>query len=528
MSRPDRPPVRLTRVAAVGVALAFTCLPSPAVGVGPLSAEMTAKIHDYVAGALAELKVPGAAVVIVSADGIEYEEGFGTAGPNGPAVTPQTPFRVASLSKELTSIAVMQLIQSGDLELDSTVHSYVTWFGSEGSDTAEITIRNLLAHTSGWAEADGLANWIDEKADEGVLERNVRRLAATPPSHRIGQFEYSNANYDVLGYLVAVVSGMSYEDYMAEHVFAPLGMTHTHATDSAARADGLAQGYYSFFGFPIPYEIPFVRGSVPGSFVASSAEDLGHVLIAHLNDGRYGSNRVLSAAAMAQLRTPLVHPDRWNGYGWGWWSYPLWDAGHLVDGSTTSRYEVPVMLEHGGELATYAAGMLLLPEEGIGVAIVMNLNDEATPSRFYQIHPGIAQILLGGEPRLLMSYEDPLSQYGKLILGAATMLMALGFVWALRRIRRWRHNPASAPNGRSGLLRNVVLPLMVDLGVTAFAWWLVLSRSPTRDIPVILRLAPDVGLSLVLIALLGVGWGLLRTALTVQAMRLPRVVPAAA
>jgi hypothetical protein len=163
--------------------------------------------------------------------------------------------------------------------------------------------------------------------------------------------------------------------------------------------------------------------------------------------------------------------------------------------------------------------MLLLPEEGIGVVITMNLNDEATPSRFYQIHPGIAQILLGGEPRPLTSYEDPLSQYGKQILGAAAILMAVGVAWALRRIRRWRRNPASAPSGRSGLLRHVVLPLVVDLGVTAFAWWLVLSHSPTGEFPVILRFAPDIGLSLVVIAILGIGWGLLRTAVTLQTMR---------
>src|SRR3990172_7638529 len=105
--------LRPTRVAAVGLALVLACLSAPAAAKGPLSAEVTAKIHDYVANALAELKVPGAVVVIVGPEGIEYEEGFGITGPSGSPVTPQTPFRVASLSKELTSIAVMQLIQSG-------------------------------------------------------------------------------------------------------------------------------------------------------------------------------------------------------------------------------------------------------------------------------------------------------------------------------------------------------------------------------------------------------------------------------
>jgi len=513
--------LRRSRVAALGLAAVLACVAAPAVARGPLSAEMTAKIRDYVAGALAELKVPGAAVVIVGPEGIEYEEGFGSARPDGTPATPQTPFHVASLSKELTSIAVMQLIQSGDLELDATVHSYLPWFGAAGSETARITIRNLLAHTSGWSESDGLTNRIDEATDDGALERNVRRLAGIPPSHPIGQFEYSDGNYNVLGYLVAVRSGVSYEQYMAEHVFAPLEMTHTHTSDSAARADGLAQGYYPFFGIPIPYDVPFARSSVPGSFIATSAEDLGHVLIAHLNDGQYAGNRVLPPGAMAQLRTPLVHPESWNGYGWGWWSYPLWDAGHLVDAAGGSDYEVPVVVEHVGLQPTYAAGMLLLPSEGIGVDIVMNLDDQAATSRFTQIHLGIAQILLGGEPGPLIVREDPLMQNAKLLLGGAVILMALGIPWARRRVRRWRRDPASAPRGGSGLLGHVVLPLTVDLGVTAFAWWLILDRSPAKDVALIVRLAPDVGLSLAAVAVLGVGWGLLRTALTLRVMRAP-------
>jgi CubicO group peptidase (beta-lactamase class C family) len=520
--------LRSAGLAAVGLALVLACLAAPAVAKAPLPPEMNTKIHDYVAGGLAELKVPGAAVVTVGPEGIEYEEGFGITGPGGSPVTPQTPFHVASLSKELTAIAVMQLIQSGDLELEATVHSYLPWFGAANSPTALITIHDLLAHTSGWSESDGLTNRIDEATDDGALERNVRRLARIPPSHPIGQFEYSDGNYNVLGYLVAVRSGVSYEAYMAEHVFAPLQMTHTYTSDSAARAGGLAQGHYPFFGIPIPYDVPFARGSVPGSFIASSAEDLGHVLIAHLNDGQYGGERVLPPGAMAQLRTPLVHPDAWDGYGWGWWSYPLWDAGHLVDAAGGSDYEVPVVVEHVGLDSTYAAGMLLLPEEGIGVAIVMNLDDRAAPSRFTQIHLGIAQILLGREPGPLIAREDLLMQNAKLLLAGAVIAMALGVPWGLRRIRRWWHDPASAPRGRSGLLRGVVLPLTVDLGVTALAWWFVLDRSPAKDIPVIVRFAPDIALSLAAIAVLGIGWGLLRTALTLHTMRLPRGQPTGA
>jgi CubicO group peptidase (beta-lactamase class C family) len=485
-------------------------------------------VRNYVTEAMDELRIPGAAVVIVGPEEIEFAEGFGTAGPGDVAATPQTPFQIASLSKQLTAIAVMQLVDAGDLELGATVRSYVDWFGAEGSDTAMITVRDLLAHASGWTERDGLVNRAQPGNDADAIEQNVRRLAETPLSHPIGQFEYSNANYDVLGYLVAFVSGQTFEDYMAENVFAPLGMSHTHTDEAASRADGLAQGHYPFFGSPISWEIGFVRSGLPSAFIASSAEDLGHVLIAHLNDGAYAGEQVLPTAAMALLRRPLIHPDAWNGYGWGWWSYPLWDAGTLSDGAGMSQYDVPVVLEHGGSHTTFAGGMALLPEEEIGVVVLLNTDDSAAPSRVSQLHTGIAQILLGLSPGVPVSFDEPIRQYGKHLLAGVAILMALGVAWAAWRIRRWRRDPAVAPSGRRGVLLHLVLPLALDVGATAFFWWLVLDTVGIglADYPIIVHEAPDAGLALALIGVLGLGWGLLRTALTLRVLRRGSPAPA--
>ncbi len=490
---------------------------------GPLTEKTVEQIHDFASSSFDELGIPGAVVLVVDADGIVYEEGFGTADDADTPVTPTTPFHLASLSKQLTGIAVMQLIESGDLELDATVHSYLPWFGADGSDTAKITVRDLLAHASGFSEGDGLTNRSDEGTDDGALERNIRRLAEVPLSHPIGQFEYSNANYDALGYVVAVASGMSYEDYMAERVFAPLEMVDTFTSEADASAGGVAQGHYPFFGFPIAFPVGFVRGSVPSAYIASSAEDLGRVLMAHLNDGAVGDAQVLSADGMQELRRPLIHPNPWDGYGWGWWSYPLWDAGHLVDAPTGSTYDVPVILEHGGSHSTYATGMILLPDAGYGVVVLMNHNDEGAPSRFYQIHSGIAQILAGRDAPALVSYDDLLGQYGRQLLGITALLMILGVWWAFRQLRRWRRDPDSAPHGRRRMLRHVVLPLALDVGLTGLAWWLVLDRSHlgVGDYPAILHLAPDVGLAIGLIAMFGLVWGLVRTALTLRVLRAP-------
>jgi CubicO group peptidase (beta-lactamase class C family) len=497
---------RLSRILTLPVAAALL-VASPAVASGPLSAEQTDAVRAYVRDTLDKLGVPGAAVVIVGPEGIEFAEGFGKARDDGTPVTPQTPFEVASLSKQLTSIAVMQLVVAGDLSLNATVRSYIDWFGTDGSATAKVTVRDLLAQSSGFSGNQGLTNRIDDYDGDDALERNVRRLASEGPEHTTGSFEYSNANYDVLGYLIAVVSGDSYEAYMTEHVLGPLQMTHTHLTDADARADGVAQGHYLFFALPIGYDIPFVRGSVPSSFIAASAEDLGHVLIAHLNQGAYEGTEVLDAASMADLRRPLIHPDPWDGYGWGWWNYPMWEAGELKDGADISSYSVPVKLEHGGSHATFASSMLLLPEEEIGVVVLLNLNDEIASSRFYQMQNGIAQILRGHDPPPLTWYDDALAQYGRLI-GLAWVGLLVAFVaWSVRRHLRWRREPDSGPRGPWAIGWRMVVPLVIVVAQFVAFWLLVLSRGGSvTDIPRVARLSPDIGLIVIVVSLVSLAW----------------------
>jgi hypothetical protein len=194
----------------------------------------------------------------------------------------------------------------------------------------------------------------------------------------------------------------------------------------------------------------------------------------------------------------------------------------LVDAPNISAYHVPVVLEHDGSHRTYATGMILLPDAGYGVVVLMNRNDEAAPSRFYQIHTGIAQILLGQEASALVNYDDLLGQYGRQLLGVVVLLMAVGVWWALRMLRRWRRDAMAAPRGVRGLLGHLVLPLALDLFVTVLAWWLILDRSrhlTVGDYPALLHLAPDVAIAIGLIALLGLGWGLIRTALTLRVLR---------
>jgi CubicO group peptidase (beta-lactamase class C family) len=514
--------MRRTPAAAAVLTLAFL-LPgpaSPASAEGPLDPSLSEQIHDYVIGVLDDLNVPGASVVIVDVDGPVFAEGFGTAVDSGRPATPQTPFRIASISKQLTGIAAMQLVQAGDLSLSATVRDYLPWFGAEGSPTARITVRDLLAHTTGWGERDGSLAVTGTDADDGAMERNARRLADTPLTYPIGEFHYINGSYDVLGYLIGEVSGTSFEVYLQEHVLDPLQMSNTHLSQASARAGGVALGHLPFFGIQIGYEIPYSRASMPSASVAASAEDLGHVLIAHLNGGAYEGQTILSPDAVAELHEPLVETFPGHGYGWGWWSYPFYDAGSRTEGGAP-RYEAPIVLEHGGSLATFASEMVLMPEAGYGIVMLMNANDEVAPSRFYQAHLGIANLLLGNPAAGLTSYDEPVRAFGRPIAAGVPLLQLVGIGIALRRLRRWRRNPPAGAGSSRWRLRHLGLPLVVDLGVPMVLWGLFFTTSQLAPVDFlrVLPYSPDVGLALLVVAVLGLGWGLVRTALTLRVVR---------
>ena len=503
----------------LGLAVVMLALaPASVRGADPLDPDTAAAIHDYIAAELGALGVPGAAVAVVHEDAIVFAEGFGRADGDGRQVTPQTPFDLASVSKMLTAIAVFQQIEAGRLDVDDRVQEHIPWFGTDQPALAEVTVSDLLGHTSGWTTYDGIVNILDEDDGAGAIERNARRLASTPPSNDRGTFEYSNANYDLLAHLVETVAEVGFGEYLETNVFGPLGMEHSHVSREAGIEDGAARGFYPFFGVPIQYDIPFASSGLGSGFVQASAEDLARALTMHLQDGRIGGTEVLSAESVRSLERPISRPSPSDGYAGGLWVYPLYSAGSLNVEPAVTRYQVPVMLEHGGDHATTATGVLLLPDDGWGVVVLMNMNDGSVASRFHQMHYGIAAIVLGAQPGPSVAYEDAISQNWKVIFGAIVALQVVGIFIALRRIATWRRHPDRRPVGWRLVIGHVALPLMVDLAVAAAVWWLVLDRAQS-PLGLIVRYTPDIFLGLVVVTSLSVGWGAVRTWLTLRRTR---------
>lgn len=223
---------------------------SPASMAAPLVDVDVAAVDAYVEAQRQTLNIPGLALAVVQGDQVAYLHGYGQAGPDGRPVTPQTPFMIGSTTKSFTALAIMQLVEAGQLELDTPVQRYLPWFTlADAQAAAQITVRHLLNQTSGLSTAVGRQEEFASDLSASAIENRVRRLADVALVHAPGAVhEYSNVNYTILGLIVQTVAGQAYESYVQTHIFEPLQMRHSFTAQDAAIQDGMATGYVTWFG----------------------------------------------------------------------------------------------------------------------------------------------------------------------------------------------------------------------------------------------------------------------------------------
>lgn len=491
--------------------LGGTTPPSPAPNVPPatetVAPEQTYQAVDaYLLEQLEVLGIPGAAVAVVR-DGVQvHSAAFGRADDSGRPMTVQTPVLLASTSKSLTAIAVMQQVEAGRLRLDEPVQTYLPWFTMDDRRSWAITVRHLLHQASGMSSHDTAFEASDTQ-DPEALEEGVRAMAASRLAGAPGEgFRYASANFNVLGLLVQTVSGQPFGEYLQEHVFGPLQMPHSHPTRVEARADGAAAGYSRWFSsFWRQTDVPAPTTGMPSSTMYASAEDLSHVLMALLDDGRYGDARILRPESVAAMFEPRVRVDGDKRYAMGWFSRPLVES--VDPAAQHDPAALPLLMEHQGEWGNSHTYLALVPSTGLGVAMVINGNDTAAPSRLKAIDTNLLRILHGHSPAPAVVHEDWLQQnswavaLALLLAELLSLWLALRFV--LRRLRPAGHRWAPMAFGTAAL------------ALDAFALWLCLIYAPARfdtHLTVIIRQFPDVGISLVPVLALAIIWPIPRTA----------------
>ncbi len=476
----------------------------------PATAEQTYETLDaFLREQMDILGIPGAAVAVVQDGKQVHSAAFGRADDSGRPMTIRTPVLLASTSKSLTAIAVMQQVEAGRLRLDEPVQTYLPWFTLDDSRSPSITVRHLLHQASGMSSRDTA---FEASLDQGpeALEAGVRALADAPLARKPGEaFHYANANYNILGLLVQTVSGQPFGQYLEDHVFGPLDMAHSYPASAAARAGNAAAGYSRWFGsFWRQTDVPAPSSGMPSSTLYASAEDLGHELIALLDGGRYGTAQVLRPGSVEAMFEPRVQVEGSKEYAMGWFTRPLVES--AGPGSAVPEEALPRLLEHQGEWGNSHTYLGMVPSSGLGVALVINANDAAAPSRLKAIDTNILRILHGQEPVPAVIYEDWLQRYSWAV-ALALLLAELLSLWLGARCLL-RRGPARLP------LAYVVAALALD----TFVLWLCLDYAPARfdtHLLVVIRQFPDVGLLLVPALVLAVAWPIPRTLLLLVAAR---------
>lgn len=303
---------------------------------------------------------PGLAIGIVHDGELIWAKGYGFADiERGIPATPESIFRIGSISKVFTAIAVMQLRDEGKLDLDDPVEEHLRWFRVRPADPNDppITIWHLLSHTSGLPHSPEGVDWVTYTGP--AREAVIRSLSRVETSFPVGtRYQYSNLGFLVLGELVAALSGESFTEYVRDHILAPLGMSSTELEPEPAMPN-LATGYAERAPRRL-VALPFsdTRFITPAGDGASSVRDMARLASFLMTEGEETSPPILPLATLREMRRlHSVHPDWRGGRGLG-------IRLRLVDGQ--------VRVGHGGSSRGFQALVEVLPAERFGVVVLIN------------------------------------------------------------------------------------------------------------------------------------------------------------
>jgi CubicO group peptidase (beta-lactamase class C family) len=327
-------------------------------------------------------QVPGLAVGVTAPGHVPYVEGFGWRDREaGLAVTPDTVFGIGSITKSLTAVAILQLMQEGRLDVNDPVIRYLPEFATpNAAHTRAVTLHHLLTHTAGLPPLPTLSRALMRSMDAAELAEESG--AAPPPGLPIDtgeellealgemdydyvgrpgeRFSYSNEGYALLGLIVERLSGLSYPDYLDQRVFGPLDMTRSflHVPGTADEPVSMLYNPGKEDGQPAEaapgwWQAPSMLAA---GFVRSTVRDLIRYLDCLL---RPGDGTVLSPESRRLMLTGYVPCFPGAAYGYGFW---------------LESHHGHAMATHGGNLKGVAASVRFLPEAGIGVAALTNLS----------------------------------------------------------------------------------------------------------------------------------------------------------
>lgn len=354
--------------------------PAPAVEMIRAAAETT----------LADWNVPGMGLAVVAGGEVVMAEGFGVRQVGRPEpATADTLFGIGSCTKAFTAAAIGLLVEDGRLHWDDPVIRYLHGFEMpDRSDSGRVTVRDLLGHRTGLSGGD-LISWGSTFTRQQIVER-IRFLA--PAASLRSEFHYNNNTYVAAGELIPAVTGRSWDDVVASRLLTPLGMSHTVTGVGLIAADANRASPHALVDGALAAIPPMnEHNCAAAGAIWSSASDMARWIRMLLDGGSIDGRRILRrstidelwqvqipiAAGQADEGAPPALHAHFAGYGMGWF---------LRDERGRK------LVSHGGESDGVVAQVTLIPEERIGLVILLNRHETAA---FKPLSQTILDILLG-------------------------------------------------------------------------------------------------------------------------------------
>jgi CubicO group peptidase (beta-lactamase class C family) len=362
---------------------------------------MLEEIEELAQTMINRFGVAGMAIGIIK-DKQTYAQGFGVRNiETQEPVTAKSLFHLASISKTFVATAVMQLVERGKLELDTPLLAYLPDLILDDERCQQITVRQMLSHTSGMPDTDDYG-WDRPDYDDQALERYVHSLASEKLIAAPGEkFAYSNIAYEVLGLLIARTSGQSFEDYIDEYILRRLDMNSATFFKMQVVPEHATMPHILLPPPVISSEYPYNRAHAPSSTLHSSALELCSWASMNLNRGQYQSQRVLQETSFEKLWQPYQqtgpkYPTEFVGLSW------------FID-----TYRGQRTIRHDGVDVGFQSDLILLPDQSLAIIVLAN----TIPAPVNKVTNAIVDLLLGFEPDLpkppvLVSLGSTLAEHG--------------------------------------------------------------------------------------------------------------------
>ena len=325
--------------------------------------------------------IPGAAFVFVRDGRIVHQRGYGFSdvATKTPADPERTIWPIASITKTVTALAALQLVDDKRVDLDADINRSLKRLQVTTREYGPLTLRHLLSHTAGLDELPGRRFDGKQRQDMAAFLKD-RLLRYRAPGVLTA---YSSYGVALAGVMIEDVSGQSYASYLAQHVFQPARMSSARVMEVRGDEKGVATPYEIEDGRANPIEHEFYV-TTPTSSVVASASDMGRLLTVFLEQRNAlgqdsaGSNRILSVELTRAMQTQqaTVHPEL---SGWG--------LGFQMD-----KVNGVQVAEHGGDIAGFSSLLVLMPGKGSGFFIVHhgeggNLRFDVKQALFDALYP---------------------------------------------------------------------------------------------------------------------------------------------